>query len=87
MWHLNQYKYRDQARCNKRNENVDRAGLLHSRQPGISAENLHNKRVSADDKDQQNAKVGNLLRDGFKKSPRAVNFFSILLTLAIVTDG
>ncbi|PRG05052.1 relaxase, partial [Burkholderia multivorans] len=26
-------------------------------------------------------------RDGFKKSPRAVNFFSILLTLAIVTDG
>ncbi|WP_425306343.1 SEC-C metal-binding domain-containing protein [Burkholderia perseverans] len=27
------------------------------------------------------------LRDGFKKSPRAVNFFSILLTLAVVTDG
>ncbi|WP_254217149.1 MBL fold metallo-hydrolase, partial [Burkholderia multivorans] len=28
-----------------------------------------------------------VLRDGFEKSPRAVNFFSILLTLAIVTDG
>ncbi len=27
------------------------------------------------------------LRDGFKKSPRAVNFFSILLILAVMTGG